>query len=223
MLRSASMSASHRPHPVHHLHEAAALFFRHASPAMLGLQVLAAAIARLFAGPVSWSEAIVVGCVAVYWPLQEYTLHRHMLHFKPRRWFRVNIDPLASRYHRHHHRHPWELRYTFLPPRLIAGLIPVHVLVWWMLTPSWETALTGIVTFGGATLCYEWVHFLTHTAYRPRTTWMRTVVRRHRWHHFKNERYWFAFVVPMVDALFLTDPAPGDVQTSPSCRDLEAE
>jgi hypothetical protein len=217
------MAATHRPHPVHSLRAAAGLFFRHVSPALLGLQLLAAAVARVLGGPLSWAELIVVGFVAVYWPVQEYALHRHMLHFRPKRWLGMKIDPLACRYHRHHHSHPWQLRYTFLPPRLIAVLIPIHVLVWWAATPTWETALTGILMFGGATLSYEWIHFLTHTAYRPRTKWMRTVVRRHRWHHFKNERYWFAFIVPMVDSLFLTDPEPGDVTTSPTCRDLQTD
>ena len=61
----------------------------------------------------------------------------------------MEVDPLACRYHRHHHRHPWELRYTFLPPRLIAMLIPIHALVWWKATPTWEAALTGIIAFGG--------------------------------------------------------------------------
>jgi hypothetical protein len=34
---------------------------------------------------------------------------------------------------------------------------------------------------------YEWIHFLIHTAYRPRTRAYKTIHRNHRLHHFKNE------------------------------------
>ena len=34
---------------------------------------------------------------------------------------------------------------------------------------------------------YEWIHFLIHTAYRPRTSVYKAIWRNHRLHHFKNE------------------------------------
>ena len=37
---------------------------------------------------------------------------------------------------------------------------------------------------------YEWIHYLTHTAYRPRGALYRGMWRYHRLHHFKNENYW---------------------------------
>jgi sterol desaturase/sphingolipid hydroxylase (fatty acid hydroxylase superfamily) len=40
-------------------------------------------------------------------------------------------------------------------------------------------------------LVYEWVHYLVHTDYRPRTAPYRAIWRHHRLHHYKNEHYWF--------------------------------
>lgn len=209
-----------RPHRVHNLFEAARLFFRHASPALLGAQVLVAGCLRCFAGGPDRVDAFIALGIALYWPIQEYLLHRAVLHMKPWTLLGKRVDPLSARYHRHHHRHPWNLDYTFLPARMIVGMIPVHVGLWWWATDQLSHALTGIILFGGAALSYEWIHYLTHTAYRPRTRWMRTVSQRHRWHHFKHERFWFAFIVPRVDAAFGTDPDPATVERSATCRTL---
>ena len=212
---------AHRPHPVRDLRAAASLFFAHESPRLLGLQVVIAVLGRLWlAAPPDRLEWILLAAIALYWPIQEYALHRWVLHARPTSVAGFTIDTIAARYHRRHHEEPWSLHFTFLPPPMVGLLIPIHVLLWRSLTPSWETALTGIAAFGGAALMYEWVHFLTHTAYRPRTRWMRDVTRRHRWHHFKHEQLWFAFVVPAVDGAFGTDADPATVTRSDGCLDL---
>lgn len=103
---------------------------------------------------------------------------------------------------------------TLLPTRLIAVLVPIHVLLWAALAPSAAVACTGILCLGVAALSYEWIHFVTHTAYRPRTAWLREVKRRHLAHHYRDPQRWFAFAVPAVDDWLGT----GDARTEGASR-----
>jgi sterol desaturase/sphingolipid hydroxylase (fatty acid hydroxylase superfamily) len=110
-----------------------------------------------------------------------------------------------------------------LPTRVIVPLIPVNVGLWWLVMPTTSLAWTAMISFGGAALLYEWIHYLTHTSVTPNTRWFRKVRRNHRYHHYKNERYWYAFVLPQVDTLFGTDPRPQEVETSATARNLGVE
>jgi hypothetical protein len=70
---------------------------------------------------------------------------------------------------------------------------------------------------------YEWVHYLVHSDYRPRTRAFRAVWRNHRLHHYKNEHYWFTVTTAgTADRLFGTYPDTASVQTSKTVRDLYA-
>ena len=51
---------------------------------------------------------------------------------------------------------------------LSIGAAPVVVAVWWVALPT-GPALTGMASMAAAALVYEWVHYLTHTPYRPRS------------------------------------------------------
>jgi Fatty acid hydroxylase len=202
------------------LGETLASFFEHASPRVLAAQLAVAATLRPLAGPFSASDALVVAGVVVYWPVQEWVLHRLVLHARPRTIGRIRIDSAAARAHRHHHRDPRDLRYVVLPGRSLLLLVPLHLLFWWSVTRTWATALTGICTFGAAALFYEWIHFLCHAPYRARSRYVRRVRAHHALHHFKNERYWHSFTVPALDRLFGTGPRPSQVPLSAHCRDL---
>ncbi len=48
-------------------------------------------------------------------------------------------------------------------------------------------------------LWYEWVHYVAHIAYVPRTPFGRWIKKYHLWHHFKNERLWFGVTNPSMD------------------------
>ena len=72
-------------------------------------------------------------------------------------------------------------------------------------------------------LLYEWVHFLTHTAYVARSSFYRKIWRNHRLHHFKNEHFWYSFVLPQVDEWMGTGPRVSKVETSSTCRTLGVE
>ena len=148
-------------------------------------------------------------------------MHLAVLHIRPRTVMGIRIDPWFAKVHRWHHRHPDVLERVFLPTSLILVLTPIHWALWTLITPTWALTATGIWCFTLAALIYEWVHYLVHTPYRPRTRWFTRVRRNHLLHHFKNERYWYAFTVPLVDTCMRTDPEPSSVPQSESCRTLE--
>jgi hypothetical protein len=207
-----------RPMRVDGLADAGRTFFRQPSARVLGGQALALAALRSRAGRPRRSDAAIVAAVLVYWPLQEWFAHRYILHAAPRRIGGKTIDPVVARMHRAHHADPW--RNTGLPMTFLLPAVPVHAVVWALLTRNRRLALTGMLAFGSMTLAYEWTHFLTHTSYRPKRSYYRKLQRRHRLHHFKDEHHWLGFTVPYVDDLFGTAPDPAAIPTSPTVRTL---
>jgi hypothetical protein len=181
------------------LGEIARVFFSFGSPRLLGAQLLTAAALRPLAGPLSVWDLVVVAGVVVYWPLQEWWLHKALLHARPRRVLGRSIELGAARTHAYHHAHPTCAASTLLPTSTVAWLVPLHLALWLGLAPTRGAACTGIVALGAAALLYEWIHFLTHSAYRPRSSWFAEVKRRHMLHHHKSPDRFFAFVVPSVD------------------------
>jgi len=186
---------------------AARSFFSFGSPRLLGLQLLTALAVRPFLGPPKLADAIILAAVLVYWPIQEWTAHKFILHAKPLRIGGRVIESGAARAHRLHHENPVDMGLSLLPTRTIAFLIPLHVGLWMLFLPP-ATACTGIACFGGATLVYEWIHFLTHTAWRARSKWFSEVKRRHMAHHQRDPRRWFAFAVPRLDDWLGTGDTP---------------
>ena len=191
-------------------------FFAYASPRILLAQLVIAGAARSWLGPIRAADGWLIGAIALYWPLQEWLLHRVLLHARPRTLF----DNAAARAHRQHHRDPRDLAFALLPAASFRLLVPVHLAFWAAATRSLPLASTGIAAFSAATLFYEWIHFLCHAPYRPRGAHLRRVRAQHALHHFKNEHYWFAFTVPAIDRLLGTGPDPSRVQPSESCRAL---
>lgn len=191
------MSGARAPIP-RTLAAAAAQFFRFGSPILLAAQLACALVVRAFLGPLGAADAAVLAGVALYWPLQEWAAHRWILHARPLRLFGRTFESAAARKHRTHHEDPVDLQASLLPTWTIAVLVPIHVGLWTLFAPA-RIACTGIVCFGGATLFYEWIHFLTHTAYRPRGRWFGEVKRRHMAHHQRDPGRWFGFMVPALD------------------------
>ncbi|MEE2780281.1 MAG: sterol desaturase family protein [Myxococcota bacterium] len=196
------------------------LFFTLPSPRILATTVVLFVCGRPWVGPWSMTDLWVILGVALYWPFQEWFLHQHLLHFKPKKFLGFTIDPIAGRYHRFHHRHPWRIETSTLPFAAVLVLTPTHWTLWWLFTPSLSLACTGIAAFTFAALVYEWVHYLTHTPYRPRSAYYKRIWRNHRLHHFKHEDYWHSFTVPYIDIWFRTAPNPKDVPTSDTCMTL---
>ncbi len=201
----------------------ARLFLRERSPQFLIVHLaawLGARIWLLTQGEVGrWDLAPLI-LIPLLQPLAEWLIHVFVLHHRPRDLFGWRWDYHAARYHRLHHRDPWDLRFVLMPVRTMIGGLGVGALGMWLITPNagvWATAMVIVAAFA---LYYEWVHFLTHTSYRPKG-WLLTRQRRlHRLHHYKNERYWMGVTRHMGDMLLGTLPEASEVERSKTARTL---
>jgi hypothetical protein len=196
-------------------------FWRHPSPYILGVSLVAAIVARILAGPGSrWELLIPVGLLAIM-PVVEWLVHVCVLHWRPRRVAGLTIDPLLSRKHREHHANPREIPLVFVPWQVELALAPLFTLLAWTVMPTWPAALTTVVGLYVLLSAYEWTHYLLHSDYRPRSVWFRKVWRHHRLHHYKSEHYWFTVTTAgTADRIFGTAPDPSTVPTSPTVQRL---
>lgn len=202
---------------------AASRFFQFPSPRLILVYLALSAALRLWRGQVTWADAVLLGGIALYWPLQEWFLHRYVLHLKPRRIAGFKVDPLFARRHRDHHLRPGFLPLVFLPRRVLLGVMALNTSLFLLAAPSLALAFTGMAGMAAAALVYEWTHYLTHMPYQPRSRFFMRVCLSHRRHHFKSEHYWYAFTLPLVDTVFGTGPDHRTVETSPTCRTLGVE
>jgi len=205
------------------LGEAWGAFWRHPSPWLIGGFLVAAVAYRATVGAFSWTELIVPVALVAFFPVIEWVIHVVILHWRPRRVAGLPVDSLLSRKHRAHHADPRVLPLVFIPWQVELWLLPSYVVIALLAFPGQVAAATFLVAVGGLMFGYEWVHFLVHSDYRPRTRAFRAVWRNHRLHHYKNENYWFTVTSSgTADRLFGTYPDAGQVTTSKTVRDLHA-
>ena len=197
-----------------------AFFWRHASPRILGAALAAALVARIAVGGASLRDLVPPLVVLAYWPLNEWLIHVFVLHAKPRRIGPWTFDGQVARKHRTHHRDPWNLEILFIPLASFVYSLPLLVALCFLLTPTTQLALTALVAYLALALHYEWVHFIAHTRYAPRIAYYQRVIRNHRLHHFKNERYWFGVSMLGADRPLRTSPDPETTERSETARTL---
>lgn len=203
------------------LPDAAREFSRHPSPWLIGGLLAAAVVARLLVGDWQWTDALVPVVAVAVFPFAEWVIHVCVLHWRPRHLLGVTADSLLARKHRAHHANPRDVPLVFIPWQTLAWLLPVLVAVAVFAFGRLGLGLTFLVTVAALGSVYEWVHFLVHTDYKPRTRAYRAVWRNHRHHHFKNEHYWFTVTTSgTADRMLGTCPDPADVPTSPTARNL---
>lgn len=197
-------------------------FWRHPSPWLIG-GALAGAVAWRATihrfGPV---ELAVPGLLVVLFPVIEWVIHVGILHWRPRRLGPVEVDSLLARKHREHHADPRLLPLVFIPWQVELWLLPSYAVVALVLFPP-GVAATFVVSVTALMFGYEWVHYLIHSDYKPRTRAFRAVWRNHRLHHYKNEHYWFTVTTAgTADRLLGTCPDAAQVPTSKTVKDLHA-
>ena len=161
--------------------------------------------------------------IHLYWPFQEWWMHRWLLHADTIRIGKFTWHPDFALKHRLHHQHPDKMEYTLLPlPQIvIAGV--TYFALGWILSGTLAVASTLLFAATLSTLAYEWTHYLTHTNYKAQSSYYRKIWKLHRWHHYKNEHYWFSFTVPFIDGWLGTGPKPGEVPKSETVRLLDAK
>src|SRR6266481_2961074 len=191
------------------------VFLRHGSVAALLVGVVAETLAWLF-GILSLQHVmIVLGALLFY--LSEYGMHRFAFHAAPLSW------PLARRLqhrlHYDHHVEPNRLDLLFLPLWFLVPNLAVAAGLF-ALVFGIEAAASGVLGMMLAILHYEWVHYVAHIPYRPRTRLGRWIKQYHLRHHFISEKHWFGVSNPSLDGLFGTFRGPDASEKSASTRKL---
>ena len=196
-------------------------FASHRSTSLLLVIWLGFLVSRFaLSAPIESDEIVLAFVVMLYWPFQEWWMHRWLLHMRPVRIFGKTWESHFAKVHRLHHESPEDLRYVYLPLRDILSSLFAFVCISALLArqASWVCTFMAAATF--STLVYEWTHSLCHTTYKPKRFWFRKIWQLHRWHHYKNEAYWFSFTVPYLDQWLGTGPDHKAVPKSPTVRRL---
>jgi 4-hydroxysphinganine ceramide fatty acyl 2-hydroxylase len=190
-------------------------FLRHGSNLWLALglaALLAGFAAGLFAFSLYWT---VIGALTFY--VSEYGFHRFAFHAGPSRL--AFVRKLQHRLHYDHHAEPDRLDLLFLP-------------VWFLIPNLGLTALGFAILFGSAVVAsamfgvtlaifhYEWVHYVAHIPYQPRTRFGRWVKQYHLRHHYISEKFWFGVSNPSMDFVSGTYRAAREVERSGTTRKL---
>jgi sterol desaturase/sphingolipid hydroxylase (fatty acid hydroxylase superfamily) len=205
------------------LGQAFGLFLRELQPKCLIAHLLGWVGYRVYlAGQGDWGAWDILPIIAIFAlnPFVEWLIHTYVLHHRPRKLLGLRWDYHSARYHRLHHRDPWDLRFVLMPlPAMVIGLASA-ALAFGVIAPSPGLGATAMIMTAGLALYYEWIHFLTHTSYRPQGWFYKRQWRFHRLHHYKNERYWMGVTRHLGDLLLGTFPNPDAVETSKTARTL---
>ena len=190
------------------------VFASHSSPQLIALFIVILAAWRLGLGHFNWIDAVIAAALVAYFPFNEWLIHVFMLHYKPRRLFGRTIDFYLPRTHRRHHADPWNLDWVFIPRHIHWLTIPQVALVLWLAWPVKEYVLTGYVVYLLLGLHYEWVHYLAHIPWCPDSSYYQRRVREHRYHHFRNENFWWGVSMGLGDRVLGTAPPVEEVGRS---------
>ena len=193
-----------------------ATFLKHGSNvAIVAMSLLLAAAMGLHAVafvPV----AILIGALLFF--LTEYSTHRFLLHAPPMK--NPSVLRMQHRLHYDHHVEPERLALLFLPPWFLFPALAIFVAVYFAIAHN--VAVVAALVLGNllGLLYYEWVHYVAHIPYRPRTPVGRWMKKYHLWHHFKNEHLWFGVTNPSMDFVWRTYVRVDEADRSGSTRIL---
>jgi fatty acid hydroxylase family protein len=212
------------------LRQALREFLRRESPWAIGAGILALVVAQVLVGDLTWRDAVAVAAMIAIYPFGEWAIHVYLLHAKPFVLRGRRVDTMAARAHRAHHREPNDLDMVLLYWWQAALLMLLAVPLTIALGAGAITLIFGPVPLGAlisaalAGFCmiflYEWMHFLIHTAYRPRSAAYKAIWKNHRLHHFKNEHFWHGVTNNLSDRVLGTNPEARAVPKSETARSL---
>lgn len=190
------------------------LFWSHRSPQLIASFVIVLATGRLLVAPLGFRDAAITLAVLAFFPFNEWLIHVFVLHYHPRKFLGRTIDFYLPVTHRRHHADPWNLRWTLIPRHVHALTVPVVAILLWALWPWRTDVLTAATIYLLLGLHYEWVHYLAHVPWCPSIAYYQRRVREHRYHHFRNENYWWGVSMGLADRVFGTAPAAEEVSRS---------
>lgn len=203
--------------------EAARVFATKPTARVLAVVLVVVLALRLVLAGWTWSDVFVAAGILAFEPFTEWLIHVHLLHQRPRRILGREVDLLVSRKHRAHHADPKDLDLVFVPMPAIWLALAIGVVVPLLLAPTVHVAVTASLTSFAMLLTYEWTHYLIHSPYRPKRSLFRRLWRTHRWHHYRNEHYWFGVTMHTGDRVLRTSPNRDDVELSPTARTLAVD
>jgi 4-hydroxysphinganine ceramide fatty acyl 2-hydroxylase len=143
---------------------------------------------------------VALGALLFY--LSEYGTHRFLFHSRPVRWSWLRDK--QRRLHYDHHVEPSRIDLLFLPLwYVVPNMLIVGGIAYLFL---WDIGKVAALLLGAtlALLHYEWVHFIAHQPYTPKTAFGRWMKRYHLRHHFVNEKLWFGVSNPSMDFVYRT-------------------
>jgi Na+/melibiose symporter-like transporter len=196
-----------------------AAFWRHGSNAVLLLAAIV--LIALFATHVLAFAPVLLGAVAIgalVFFVSEYTTHRFLLHAEPSK--NAFILRLQHRLHYDHHIDPARLDLLFLPLWFAIPVAALTLAIYFAVSRNWSTSAALLLGSVLGLLWYEWVHYVAHIPYVPKTPFGRWIKKYHLWHHFKNERRWFGVTNPSMDFVGRTYARVAEVERSGSTRVL---
>jgi hypothetical protein len=202
------------------LRTAVSVFMTHASPQLIAAFIIMFAGWRLALGPFGQWDVVVALATIAYFPFNEWLIHVFMLHYRPRKVFGRKIDFYLPKTHRRHHAEPWDLKWVFIPRHVHFWTLPTVGLLLLIFWPWKELVLTYVVVYLMLGLHYEWVHFLAHIPWCPPSAYYQRRVREHRYHHFRNENFWWGVSMGLGDRVLRTAPSVEDVGRSGTTSDL---
>ena len=190
---------------------------------MIGATLIAALTARIVVGDWQITDALVPLVMVAVFPSLEWLVHVFILHWRPKHFGALTIDPLLARKHREHHVDPRNVPLIFIPWKAQLWVLPLAVAIALLAFPRLGLGLTYLSFIAVHGLGYEWSHYLIHSDYKPKTRVYRAIWRNHRQHHYKNEHYWFTVTSSgTADRVLRTYPDPATVSTSPTAKNLHA-
>jgi 4-hydroxysphinganine ceramide fatty acyl 2-hydroxylase len=191
------------------------VFFRHGGVAALLAGVVAETLLWSFGLVTLQPLPILLGALLFY--LTEYGMHRFAFHAAPLPW--PWLRGLQHRLHYDHHVEPNRLDLLFLPVWfLVPNLAVATVLL--ALVLGKQAAASALLGMMLAILHYEWVHYIAHIPYQPRTKVGRWIKQYHLRHHFVSEKHWFGVSNPTLDGVFGTFRGPAASEKSATTRNL---
>jgi 4-hydroxysphinganine ceramide fatty acyl 2-hydroxylase len=191
------------------------VFLRHGSVAALFLGVAIGALAFLFGWIKPNPLPILLGALMFY--ASEYGMHRFAFHAPPLAW--PPARKLQHRLHYDHHVEPSRLDLLFLPIWFLVPNLAVATCLFALLFGG-EASLSALFGMMLANLHYEWVHYVAHIPYQPRTRFGRWIKQYHLRHHFISEKHWFGVSNPTLDGVFGTFQGPDAAEKSATTRKL---
>ncbi len=196
-------------------------FRRHPSPWMIAATLVTAVVWRAVEGDWRLSDLWAPVILVALFPVMEWVIHVFILHFRPRKIAGIRLDSELARDHRRHHADPRDIPLVFIPWRSLIAVIVGEFAIAVYAFPRLGQGLTFLAATALTGLIYEWMHYLIHSDYKPRTAAYKAVWRNHRLHHYKNEHFWFTVTsTATADRLFGTYPDPTEVKASATAKNL---